>query len=73
VLLKVLPQDTESPAVPVNMGFDGSVKSRRRSRDPKRRDEKDLPWYEGRLCLDKDLYFASGRNVRGNREQTVNS
>jgi hypothetical protein len=39
LLLIVLPQDTEIPVVPVNMGFDGSVKSRRRSRDPKRREE----------------------------------
>jgi hypothetical protein len=36
----VLPQHTEISVVPVNMGFDGSVKSRRRSRDPKRRDER---------------------------------
>ena len=28
------------PAVPVNMGFKESGKSRRRSRDPKRRDER---------------------------------
>jgi hypothetical protein len=40
VLSIVLPQHTEISAVPVNMGFDGSVKSRRRSRDPKRRDER---------------------------------
>jgi hypothetical protein len=42
VLLIVLPQDTDIPTVSVNMGFDGSVKSRWRSRDPKRRDERIL-------------------------------
>jgi len=35
MLLIVLPQDTEIPAVPVIMGFNGSGKSRRRSRDPR--------------------------------------
>jgi hypothetical protein len=31
----VLPQDTDIPVVPVNMGFDGSGNpDRRRSRDP---------------------------------------
>ncbi len=40
MLLKVLPQDTVISVVPVNMGFDGSVKSRQRSRDPKRRDKR---------------------------------
>jgi len=52
----VLPEDTEIPAVPVNMGFDGSVKSRQKKiNDPQRREETvkkvDYVW--------KGLYFAS--------------
>jgi hypothetical protein len=45
VLSIVIPQHTEIPVVPVNMGFDGSVKSRQRSRDPKRRDERIFQYY----------------------------
>ena len=39
VLLMLLPQSVEFPAVPVNMGFDGSGSLGRRSRDPKGRGE----------------------------------
>jgi hypothetical protein len=40
VLVILLPQSEEIPAVPVNVGFDGSESPGRRSRDSKRRDER---------------------------------
>ncbi len=56
MLLIEIPQDTEIPAVPVNMGFDGSVKSRQKIRDP--REETKGSSRMQSVCMQEGLNFA---------------